>query len=50
VAFLRANTDCRIKITVPGTFTITQQAQNGHYPDERSLALDVAVASGSASE
>ena len=39
VEFLRANTDRRIKITLPGPFTMTQQAQNDHYPDERSLAL-----------
>ena len=37
--FLRSLTDRRIKITVPGPFTMTQQAQNDHYPDERSLAL-----------
>ena len=39
VEFLRSITDRRIKITVPGPFTMTQQAQNDHYPDERSLAL-----------
>lgn len=39
VAFLRAMTDRRIKITVPGPFTMTQQAQNDHYADGRSLAL-----------
>ena len=39
VEFLRAITDRRIKITVPGPFTMTQQAQNDHYADERSLAL-----------
>ena len=39
VEFLRSLTDRRIKITVPGPFTMTQQAQNDHYPDERSLAL-----------
>ena len=42
--FLRRNTDRRIKITVPGPFTITQQAQNEFYPDERALALAVAAA------
>jgi len=42
--FLRRNTDRRIKITVPGPFTITQQAQNEFYPDERELALAVAAA------
>jgi 5-methyltetrahydropteroyltriglutamate--homocysteine methyltransferase len=44
VAFLRSITNRRIKITVPGPFTMTQQAQNGHYPDERSLALAYAEA------
>lgn len=31
VKFLRANTDRRIKITVPGPFTMSQQAQNDYY-------------------
>jgi 5-methyltetrahydropteroyltriglutamate--homocysteine methyltransferase len=44
VEFLRAITDRRIKITVPGPFTMTQQAQNDHYEDERSLALAYADA------
>lgn len=39
VEFLRGITDRRIKITVPGPFTMTQQAQDDHYGDERSLAL-----------
>ena len=44
VEFLRRNTDHRIKITVPGPFTVTQQAQNDYYRDEKALALDVATA------
>ncbi len=44
VEFLRRHTDRRIKVTLPGPFTITQQAQNDHYPDDRSLAMDVAAA------
>jgi 5-methyltetrahydropteroyltriglutamate--homocysteine methyltransferase len=44
VDFLRANSDRRIKITLPGPFTMSQQAQNDHYPDQRSLALDLARA------
>jgi 5-methyltetrahydropteroyltriglutamate--homocysteine methyltransferase len=44
VEFLRSLTDRRIKITVPGPFTMTQQAQNDHYADERSLALAYADA------
>jgi 5-methyltetrahydropteroyltriglutamate--homocysteine methyltransferase len=44
VGFLRSITERRIKITVPGPFTMTQQAQNDHYADERSLALAYAEA------
>jgi 5-methyltetrahydropteroyltriglutamate--homocysteine methyltransferase len=44
VEFLRANTNHRIKITVPGPFTVTQQAQNDYYKDDKSLALDIAAA------
>jgi 5-methyltetrahydropteroyltriglutamate--homocysteine methyltransferase len=44
VEFLRSITDHRIKITVPGPFTMTQQAQNDHYADDRSLALAYAEA------
>jgi 5-methyltetrahydropteroyltriglutamate--homocysteine methyltransferase len=44
VAFLRANTDRLIKITVPGPFTMSQQAQNDHYDDEGEMAHDYAVA------
>jgi 5-methyltetrahydropteroyltriglutamate--homocysteine methyltransferase len=44
VEFLRSLTDRRIKITVPGPFTMSQQAQNDHYGDDRSLALAYAEA------
>jgi 5-methyltetrahydropteroyltriglutamate--homocysteine methyltransferase len=44
VEFLRSITGRWIKITVPGPFTMTYQAQNDHYPDERSLALAYAEA------
>jgi 5-methyltetrahydropteroyltriglutamate--homocysteine methyltransferase len=44
--FLRCNTDRRIRVTVPGPFTMTQQCQNEYYPDERSLALGFAHAVG----
>ena len=44
VEFLRSITQKRIKITVPGPFTMTQQAQNDHYADDRSLALAYAEA------
>jgi 5-methyltetrahydropteroyltriglutamate--homocysteine methyltransferase len=44
VQFLRANTDRMIKITVPGPFTMAQQAQNDFYDDEAEMAQDYAVA------
>ncbi|MGF7168909.1 5-methyltetrahydropteroyltriglutamate--homocysteine methyltransferase [Sphingobium xanthum] len=44
VEFLRANTDRMIKITVPGPFTMSQQAQNDFYADEAEMAHDYAVA------
>ena len=44
VEFLRAITDRRIKITVPGPFTMTQQAQNDHYASGRDLAFAYAEA------
>ena len=44
VKFLRANTDRPIKITVPGPFTMSQQAQNDFYKDEQEMVLDYAAA------
>lgn len=44
VEFLRKNTDRMIKITVPGPFTMSQQAQNDFYEDEEEMALDYAIA------
>src|SRR5271169_3318939 len=44
VEFLRANTDRMIKLTVPGPFTMSQQAQNDFYEDEQELVLDYAAA------
>jgi 5-methyltetrahydropteroyltriglutamate--homocysteine methyltransferase len=44
VEFLRANTDRRIKITVPGPFTMTKLAQNDHYASDAELAMDYAAA------
>src|SRR5919106_3339256 len=38
VQFLRRNTDRRIKSTLPGPFTMTQQAQDDYYKDEEALA------------
>ena len=42
--FLRAHTSRSVKITVPGPFTMSQQAQNDFYPDSESAAMDYAVA------
>jgi 5-methyltetrahydropteroyltriglutamate--homocysteine methyltransferase len=44
VEFLRANTDRAIKATLPGPFTMSQQAQDDHYHDEEALALALADA------
>jgi 5-methyltetrahydropteroyltriglutamate--homocysteine methyltransferase len=44
VRFLRAHTSRAIKMTVPGPFTMAQQAQNDYYPTEEAAAMDYAVA------
>ena len=44
VKFLRASTTRTIKITVPGPFTMSQQAQNDFYKDEEEMAFDYAAA------
>jgi len=44
VVFLRACTDRTVKMTVPGPFTMSQQAQNDHYPDLESMAMGYADA------
>src|SRR6187401_3871066 len=44
VKFLRAKTTRMIKMTVPGPFTMSQQAQNDFYKDEEEMALDYADA------
>ena len=44
VEFLRRNTDRKIKITLPGPFTMTQQAQDDYYKDEEALAMAYAAA------
>ena len=44
VEFLRANTERAIKITLPGPFTLAQQAQNDFYPSDEAMAFDYAVA------
>jgi 5-methyltetrahydropteroyltriglutamate--homocysteine methyltransferase len=42
--FLRARTDRTVKITLPGPFTMSQQAHNEAYADEAELAMDLAAA------
>ncbi|VTU41221.1 5-methyltetrahydropteroyltriglutamate--homocysteine methyltransferase [Variovorax sp. PBS-H4] len=42
--FLRAHTDRQVKITVPGPFTMLQQAQNDFYKTEEEAAMDYAEA------
>ncbi|WP_210210139.1 5-methyltetrahydropteroyltriglutamate--homocysteine methyltransferase [Rhodopseudomonas palustris] len=42
--FLRANTDRAAKITLPGPFTMSQQAKNEYYNDEEELAMAFAEA------
>src|ERR1700733_8658833 len=44
IQFLRANTDRRVKVTVPGPYTMSQQAQNDFYKSEEEMALDYAAA------
>jgi 5-methyltetrahydropteroyltriglutamate--homocysteine methyltransferase len=44
VEFLRAHTNRRIRVTVPGPFTMTQQAQNDHYRSDAELAMAYAAA------
>ena len=42
--FLRRHTTRLVKITVPGPFTMSQQAQNEFYPSEEEAAMDYAAA------
>jgi 5-methyltetrahydropteroyltriglutamate--homocysteine methyltransferase len=44
VEFLRRHTTRPIKITVPGPFTMSQQAQNDHYATDAAAAMDYAAA------
>src|SRR5579859_7222795 len=44
VEFLRASTERRIKATLPGPFTMSQQAQDDYYHDEAALAMALAAA------
>jgi len=42
--FLRANTRKPVKMTVPGPFTMSKQAQNEFYSGDEEMALDYAAA------
>src|SRR5215216_984751 len=42
--FLKRHTTRKVKITVPGPFTMLQQAQNDFYASEEEAALDYAAA------
>ena len=42
--FLRANTRLPAKITLPGPFTMGQQAKNEFYKDDEEMAMDFAAA------
>ncbi|HEY2792900.1 MAG TPA: uroporphyrinogen decarboxylase family protein [Micromonosporaceae bacterium] len=44
VQFLKAHTDRTVKVTVPGPFTMSQQAQDDFYGDPATLALAYADA------
>ena len=44
VQFLRKHTNRKIKITLPGPFTMAQQAQDDYYKDEEAMALAFAAA------
>lgn len=44
MAFLRRNTDRVAKITLPGPFTMSQQAADDHYKDGEALAMAFAEA------
>jgi len=42
VQFLRSNTNRKIKITLPGPFTMTQLAKNDFYLSDEAMAMDYA--------
>jgi 5-methyltetrahydropteroyltriglutamate--homocysteine methyltransferase len=44
LAFLRAHTERPVKVTVPGPFTMAQQAQNDYYPSREAAAFGYAEA------
>jgi 5-methyltetrahydropteroyltriglutamate--homocysteine methyltransferase len=44
VAFLRAHTDRKIKITLPGPFTMSEQSETSYHRDRETLAMELAAA------
>jgi 5-methyltetrahydropteroyltriglutamate--homocysteine methyltransferase len=44
MAFLRRNTERKTKITLPGPFTMAQQAKNEFYADDDEMVMDFATA------
>jgi 5-methyltetrahydropteroyltriglutamate--homocysteine methyltransferase len=44
MTFLRRNTDRKTKITLPGPFTMAQQAKNEFYADDDEMVMDFAAA------
>jgi 5-methyltetrahydropteroyltriglutamate--homocysteine methyltransferase len=44
LVFLKKNTSKPVKMTVPGPFTMSQQAQNDYYKSEEEAAMDYAAA------
>ena len=44
IKFLRSNTDRTIKATLPGPFTMSEQAEDQYYNDPKALAMDYAAA------
>jgi 5-methyltetrahydropteroyltriglutamate--homocysteine methyltransferase len=42
--FLKRSTDRTVKMTLPGPFTMAQQAQNDHYADDEAMIMDYAAA------
>jgi len=44
VEFLRRSTSRRIRVTLPGPFTLAQQAADEHYRDDEALAMAFAAA------
>jgi 5-methyltetrahydropteroyltriglutamate--homocysteine methyltransferase len=44
VAFLRAHTDRKIKIALPGPFTMSEQSETSYHRDRETLAMELAAA------